>query len=38
MFIGELPSHVNRNSVRVAGGLGTIPRIVRRIPKSIGLG
>lgn len=28
MFIGELPSHVNRNSVRVAGGLGTIPRIV----------
>jgi N-formylglutamate deformylase len=28
MFIGELPAHVNRNSVRVAGGLGTIPRIV----------
>jgi N-formylglutamate deformylase len=28
MFSGELPAHVNRNSVRVAGGLGTIPRIV----------
>ena len=28
MFVGELPAHVNRNSVRVAGGLGTIPRIV----------
>lgn len=28
MFSGELPAHINRNSVRVAGGLGTIPRIV----------
>jgi N-formylglutamate deformylase len=28
MFEGELPAHVNRNSVRVAGGLGTIPRVV----------
>jgi N-formylglutamate deformylase len=28
MFAGELPAHINRNSVRVAGGLGTIPRIV----------
>lgn len=28
MFDGPLPSYVNRNSMRVAGGLGTIPRIV----------
>lgn len=28
MFDGDLPPHVNRNSIRVAGGLGTIPRIV----------
>lgn len=28
MFDGELPSYVNRNSIRVAGGLGTIPKIV----------
>ncbi|MBB4952506.1 N-formylglutamate amidohydrolase [Agrobacterium vitis] len=28
MFSGPLPPHVNSHSVRVAGGLGTIPRIV----------
>lgn len=28
MFDGELPSYINRNSIRVAGGLGTIPKIV----------
>lgn len=28
MFRDPLPSHVNAGSVRVAGGLGTIPRIV----------
>ena len=28
MFAGELPGYVNRASPRVAGGLGTIPRIV----------
>jgi N-formylglutamate amidohydrolase len=28
MFAGELPGHVNAASPRVAGGLGTIPRIV----------
>ncbi|MFD2236730.1 N-formylglutamate amidohydrolase [Aureimonas populi] len=28
MFEGELPAHVNSTSARVAGGLGTIPRIV----------
>lgn len=28
MFSGSLPSYVNGHSVRVAGGLGTIPRIV----------
>lgn len=28
MFSGRLPPHVNSRSVRVAGGLGTIPRIV----------
>lgn len=28
MFDGPLPPHINRNSARVAGGLGTIPRIV----------
>ncbi|MDQ0458190.1 N-formylglutamate amidohydrolase [Rhizobium paknamense] len=28
MFTGPLPSYANSNSVRVAGGLGTIPRIV----------
>ena len=28
MFSGDLPAHANRTSVRVAGGLGTIPRIV----------
>ncbi len=28
MFSGPLPSYVNGHSVRVAGGLGTIPRIV----------
>ncbi|WP_027487964.1 N-formylglutamate amidohydrolase [Allorhizobium undicola] len=28
MFSGPLPSYANSNSVRVAGGLGTIPRIV----------
>ncbi|AMM83443.1 N-formylglutamate amidohydrolase [Martelella sp. AD-3] len=28
MFSGALPSHVNMTSMRVAGGLGTIPRIV----------
>ncbi len=28
MFDGALPSYANINSVRVAGGLGTIPRIV----------
>ncbi|MCM2290843.1 N-formylglutamate amidohydrolase [Allorhizobium sp. BGMRC 0089] len=28
MFTGLLPSYVNSHSVRVAGGLGTIPRIV----------
>ncbi|WP_336741249.1 N-formylglutamate amidohydrolase [Aureimonas altamirensis] len=28
MFDGELPAHVNAVSPRVAGGLGTIPRIV----------
>lgn len=28
MFDGELPSYVNKNSIRVAGGLGTIPKIV----------
>jgi N-formylglutamate amidohydrolase len=28
MFDGELPTYVNSTSARVAGGLGTIPRIV----------
>jgi N-formylglutamate amidohydrolase len=28
MFDGRLPGHVNARSMRVAGGLGTIPRIV----------
>ena len=28
MFSGALPSHVNMTSMRVAGGLGTIPKIV----------
>ncbi len=28
MFAGELPDYSNTNSVRVAGGLGTVPRIV----------
>ncbi|WP_062227682.1 N-formylglutamate amidohydrolase [Aureimonas frigidaquae] len=28
MFEGELPPHINAASARVAGGLGTIPRIV----------
>ena len=28
MFNGRLPGHVNTRSIRVAGGLGTIPRIV----------
>jgi len=28
MFEGRLPSHANTRSMRVAGGLGTIPRIV----------
>jgi len=28
MFTGDLPGYVNTNSPRVAGGLGTIPRIV----------
>ncbi len=28
MFHGPLPTHANTRSVRVAGGLGTIPRIV----------
>ncbi len=28
MFDAELPSYINRNSIRVAGGLGTIPKIV----------
>ncbi len=40
MFDGALPSYANINSLRVAGGLGTIPRIVaenmeiyaRRVP------
>ena len=28
MFTGRLPSYVNTRSMRVAGGLGTIPRVV----------
>ncbi len=28
MFSGPIPPYVNRNSARVAGGLGTVPRIV----------
>jgi N-formylglutamate amidohydrolase len=28
MFVGELPGYANTGSPRVAGGLGTIPRIV----------
>ena len=28
MFDGPLPSHANTRSVRVAGGLGTVPRLV----------
>jgi N-formylglutamate amidohydrolase len=28
MFRGQLPGHINAGSARVAGGLGTIPRIV----------
>ena len=28
MFTGELPRFVNTRSMRVAGGLGTIPRVV----------
>jgi len=28
MFVGELPGYANTSSPRVAGGLGTIPRIV----------
>ncbi|HVX77137.1 MAG TPA: N-formylglutamate amidohydrolase, partial [Bradyrhizobium sp.] len=28
MFIGRLPSFANTRSMRVAGGLGTIPRVV----------
>jgi N-formylglutamate amidohydrolase len=45
MFDGPLPSYVNIGSMRVAGGLGTIPRIVaenmeiyrRRLPVQEGL-
>ncbi|KRB51777.1 N-formylglutamate amidohydrolase [Rhizobium sp. Root708] len=45
MFDGLLPSYANINSLRVAGGLGTIPRIVaenmeiyaRRLPVQEGL-
>ena len=28
MFAGRLPSFANTRSMRVAGGLGTIPRVV----------
>ncbi|MEM9880846.1 MAG: N-formylglutamate amidohydrolase [Pseudomonadota bacterium] len=28
MFSGSLPPFTNRNSIRVAGGLGTVPRVV----------
>jgi N-formylglutamate deformylase len=28
MFVGRLPSFANTRSMRVAGGLGTIPRVV----------
>ena len=28
MFSGSLPPFANRNSIRVAGGLGTVPRVV----------
>ena len=28
MFDGRLPSFANTRSIRVAGGLGTIPRVV----------
>ena len=28
MFAGPLPAHANTRSIRVAGGLGTIPRVV----------
>lgn len=28
MFHGAVPAHANTNSVRVAGGLGTVPRLV----------
>ncbi|MEM6463068.1 MAG: N-formylglutamate amidohydrolase [Pseudomonadota bacterium] len=28
MFDGQVPSYINANSMRVAGGLGTIPRLV----------
>jgi N-formylglutamate amidohydrolase len=46
MFDGRLPSFVNTRSMRVAGGLGTIPRIVadgqeiyrERLPVDEGLG
>jgi len=46
MFDGRLPSFVNTRSMRVAGGLGTIPRIVddgqeiyrERLPVEEGLG
>jgi N-formylglutamate amidohydrolase len=31
MFDGKLPAFANTRSVRVAGGLGTIARVVRRI-------
>ena len=45
MFYGRLPAHVNTRSLRVAGGLGTIPRIVgdaqeiyaRRLPVAAAL-
>jgi N-formylglutamate amidohydrolase len=46
MFIETLPAHVNSQSIRVGGGLGTIPRIVgdgmeiyrHRLPLSEALG
>ena len=45
MFDGPLPSHANTRSVRVAGGLGTVPRLVAegqdiyrsRLPVAVGM-
>ena len=38
MFSGRLPSFANTRSMRVAGGLGTIPRVVGDGQEAVGIG